>query len=281
MKVNVATAGKPHQRQWGAWLADGLARHGCQVERIEAGAPARSDIVACWGWRVGCAYREAGHDVLVAERGYLGDRFRWTGLGWNGLNGRAAFPLVEDGARFARHFEALLQPERAPAPGLPALIVGQVPGDMSIKDVDIDGWYREMTRDWAPAVFRPHPVAVERGAGRAPEGVPVLGGTLAEAFAQVRRVVTFNSNTGVEALLAGMAVEAYDEGAMVWPWWRAGPTRETLLRRLAWCQWTPEEIADGSALEAVLAADRTARWCDQRQAAGPAGGNVEVAARCL
>ncbi len=37
------------------------------------------------------------------------------------------------------------------------------------------------------------------------------------ALAGARAVITFNSNTGVEAVLAGKPTVAIDEGSMAWP----------------------------------------------------------------
>jgi len=73
-----------------------------------------------------------GRDVLVMERGYIGDRTHWTSLGWNGLNGRARVPLApaDGGARFERNYSRLMHPYN-PA-GHYALIIGQVPGDASL-----------------------------------------------------------------------------------------------------------------------------------------------------
>jgi hypothetical protein len=69
-------------------------------------------------------------------------------------------------------------------------------------------------------------------------------------------VVTFNSNTGVDAALFGRPVIAMDEGSMAWP--VAGhqvteivmPDRSAWAARLAWCQWTMDEMRSGACQEA-------------------------------
>jgi hypothetical protein len=59
------------------------------------------DAICCWGWRRGREWFAKGYDVLVMERAYLDNRFVWTSLGWNGLNGRARWPIpVDGGARW-------------------------------------------------------------------------------------------------------------------------------------------------------------------------------------
>ena len=71
-------------------------------------------------------------------------------------------------------------------------------------------------------------------------------------------VVTLNSNSGVDAALAGVPVIAFDEGSMAWP--VAGhkpqdaihPPRPDRLRwaaELAWCQWTDREFETGECWE--------------------------------
>lgn len=61
--------------------------------------------------------------------------------------------------------------------------------------------------------------------------------------------MTYNSTAGVEAILAGAPVWC-DEGAHYAAVARATrPKRLAYLRRLAWAQWTCDELRDGSAWE--------------------------------
>lgn len=251
-----------HQVAHARMLADGLARHGIATRIVGQPAECRTPVVACWGWRVGEVLRNNGHDVLVMERAYLGDRFRWISLGWNGLNGRARFPAQQDGGkRLDRHFPRLLEPWRD-ADGY-ALLIGQVPGDMSLAGRDLSGWYADaaalLRMRGYDVFFRPHPQAVSRGlAHGAPKGVPIQAGDLTAALETTEVAITFNSNTGVLAACAGVPVIAIDEGSMAYGVAAHAldaeivrPDRPTWAARLAWCQWLPEEIADGSAWEAV------------------------------
>lgn len=241
-------------------LADGLRALGHEPVMHHDGA-VTTHAVACWGWRLGVQFRRAGHEVLVMERGYLGDRFSWTSLAWNGLNGRGIFaPTPDDGgARFRQH-HAVLQPWRQ-GPGY-ALIVGQVPGDASLQGVNLEPWYANMAGHARAAglepVFRQHPVAARRGFRQGPRGVRKLTGSLEDALAGAAQVITYNSNTGVDALVAGVPVVADNEGSMAWP--LAGqqvgefhrPEREQWAYDLAWKQWSLDEIASGDALKGLL-----------------------------
>lgn len=262
MKVVVfASARAAHQIRHQHALAEGLRARGHEpVLRVSDYPDTGELVVACWGWRLGARLRAAGHEVLVMERGYLGDRFAWTSLAWNGLNGRGRFPAApqDGGERFRGVAE--LQPWRQ-AEGY-VLVCGQVPGDASLQGADLEPWYAERCREAQAAglepVFRQHPQAAQRGYRQGPKGVRQHTGTLADALAGAIQVVTYNSNTGVDALLAGVPVTAENEGSMAWP--LAGriigefcrPDRARWAYDLAWKQWTLEEIASGTALERYL-----------------------------
>lgn len=256
-----ASRGAKHQCEHAAALAQGFAAHGIQCVLKAPGEPAESEHVACWGWRQGQRLRGLGHQVLVMERGYLGDRFAWTSLAWNGLNNRGMFSIPADlGDRFERHFSDLLQPW---SPGESyALLIGQVPGDMSLQGRDLGPWYREQAIKAAsdyglPIRFRPHPMAVRRGMVHTVPGARALDGSLADALSGARAVLTFNSNTAVDSLLAGKPTVACEPGAMAWGVASAAtattkePDRLAFFKRLAWCQWSMDEIRSGAAWDVV------------------------------
>lgn len=234
--------------------------HDAVLQFSEHSPHASTEFVVCWGWRMGAPLRVAGHKVIVLERGYLGDRFEWTSVGLNGLNGRATFaPAPRDGGERFRSIAAL-QPWRQ-GPGH-ALICGQVPGDASLQGADLEPWYAEMARRARAAglepVFRQHPVAAARGYRQGPPGVRRIEGSLADALAGAAQAITYNSNSAVDALLAGVPVYADNEGSMAWPVanrdvGHAAPVeREPWAHELAWRQWTIEEIRSGAALKGLL-----------------------------
>lgn len=191
------------------------------------------------------------------ERAYLGNRFEWYSLAWNGLNGRGTFPaLRDDPCRFQKHFGDLLQPWRRDE-GAYALVVGQVPGDASLQGRDMGEWYNSIAVQCAdaygkPVWFREHPEAQRRGINRTvPRTVGTLGGPLSAALDSAHICVTFNSNTAVESVLRGIPTVACDRGSMAHevcghgPAQRITPDRALWAARLAWKQWRLEEIAAG------------------------------------
>ena len=252
-----------HQITWIDAFAEGLKRHGWQV-KVETGYEL-ADLVVIWGTRkrdiIGRTKADGG-EICILERGYLGDRFFWTSVSFGGgLNGRGEFrrPDDYDGRRFYRRFGDLMRPWHQPEGGY-ALLIGQVPGDMSLQHVNIESWYSKTARALEAAgwnvLFREHPLAGRRGGTRA-SGLKRVDGSLEDAMRGARLVVTYNSNAAVEAALFGRPVIAMDEGSMAWQ--VAGheigeiimPYRADWAARLAWCQWSDAEMRSGECMEAI------------------------------
>lgn len=255
--VIVANTKAQHQWSWGGAFQQGLARHGIQaVMRQEA---EQADLIVLWGVRrkdVIKRQRERGGEICILERGYLGDRFHWTSVSFGGgLNGNAGFRGVsDDPARLNQHFPGILQPWRKQE-GY-ALLIGQVPGDMSIAGKNISRWYHEAAADLKEAGynvhFRSHPLADQNGfRPEKIDGVTQICGTLDETLAGAALVATFNSNTAVISVAGGIPTIAADKGSMAFEVTGrhakdiVTPDREPWAARLAWKQWSLEEIASG------------------------------------
>lgn len=253
MTVILASPRAPHQNEHAQAMQVGLRAHGIDAKVTHRAEPGSQETVICWGWRVGQVHRAAGADVLVMERGYLGDRFAWTSLGWNGLNNYATVPLApnDGGLRFNAHFGQLLKPWNPE--GDYVLICGQVPGDQSLKGQDLKPWYAAQAAYYRAAGhevrFRPHPLAARRERPAVVPGAPTLEGSLEDALAGARLVVSYNSNAGVDALLAGKPAHVEDPGSMAWD--ATVPDRMPWLAKLAWRQFTLDEIRSGFAWEHV------------------------------
>jgi hypothetical protein len=248
-------------------IANGLARHGISVSYLSGGPDHSLDFIACWGWRKAKAIKDAGFDkpVLVLERGYIGDRLNvWTSLGWDGLNGRARFPEPQDGGErfWENHGHLAKEWERFDGYWL---IAGQVLGDQSLLNVNYLEWLRdtvdELDRMGVDARFRPHPEAVKRQQEFPVPSYMVSTGTLEEDLSEAACVIAYNSNATVDAVLAGIPAITCDEGAMAWDVTShhalqglVTPDRTEWFRRMAWTQWTIEEISDGSAWAVVRTA---------------------------
>jgi len=242
-------------------MRDGLLRHGVNAHLFNHNRANDYDFIVCWSWRVGNRFRLDGYTrpILVMERGYLGDRFQWTSLGWNGLNGRAVFNPNNDKSRFDKHFGHLVSPWRKK--GDYALLIGQVLGDMSLMHVNIHDWYASTFKQLVSAgydvKFRPHPEAVKRGQRVQWLEPYTVGGDLHSAIDNAKLVVTYNSNTGVESVLAGKPTLSFDIGSMAYPVTGHNvkeiitPKRNAWYNKLAWTQWKTSEIADGTAWDNI------------------------------
>lgn len=236
---------------------EGFKRHGLQPRMLEVGRPEPCDLAVCWGVRK-AGEIASGRRAMILERGYVGDRYgKWTSVGFDGLNGRADFRNAgKDSTRWdanlAEHMEAWFEP----GTGEYVLVMGQVPGDAALGSTNIDRWavqiMRQLQSRRIPARFRPHPLAGSKSSALA--SLPHSTGDLAAALERAMWVVTFNSNSGVDAVLQGVPAVAMDPGAMAWPVtgrvpWEAPPMpdRTRWAAELAWCQWTLEEIRRGDA----------------------------------
>lgn len=261
-----------HQIETAKALAAGMAAHGDTAEIFAADADfmARTDFdaVCVWGWRRGQVFRDLGFDVLVMERAYVEDRFTWISLGWNGLNGKARWPDQDSPQRWQQNFSHLLREWRTPAADSPryALLLGQVPSDSACRSINLESWLtgvaRRLRSTGRHVLFRPHPKAPYV---KVPGAVVSPGRSLADDLAVAEFAVTFNSNSGVDAVLAGVPTVAYDRGSMAWDVTSHSvddslvrPDRSAWAHRLAWRQWLPAEIAAGVAWPAVRGALRAA-----------------------
>lgn len=217
--------------------------------------------------RVFLEQRRRGLDVVVLETGYL---FRGAGAddyyaaGFNGLNGRADFRNA--GSPGDRMDELVARRGLVVSPwrsgGSRVVVCGQVPWDASVDHIDFRAWAEATIRELGSltsmeVVFRPHPLH-----RMAPiHGSSYSDRTLEEDLADAFAVVTFNSNTGVDAAVRGIPVFAADPGSMALAVANGDlrriaqpekPDRSQWLRDLAYAQWTPAEMRRGDAWAHLL-----------------------------
>lgn len=201
--------------------------------------------------------REKNLDVVVLETGYVnrgdGENHHYA-AGLNGLNGRADFRNKNMGPE---RWEALNVHLKPYSRGEKIILCGQVPWDASVDNHDHKAWILETAHELKrltsrPIVFRPHPKA------QLPQ-IPGFGYSvrpLAEDLKDAHCVVTYNSNSAVEALIEGKPVFAFDEGSMAWALANKRldkidepeyPNRQQWARDIAHAQWTLEEMREGLA----------------------------------
>lgn len=251
-----------HHFIWGEAFAKGVLAHGLMPQVISGFNPGDCDLAVFWSHHprtmaIRERQRANGLDYLVMERGYLGDRKKWTSLGYNGQNGRADFLNVDSPSdRWDRY------PKWVEKPWNPGneyiLLIGQVPTDSAVGHINFERWIYETIKhlEWLidlPVKFRPHPITEGRYLSHHYEKKELI-----EDLSQATCVVTFNSTAGVDAVMDGIPVIALDRGSMAWP--VAGhqlediknppmPDRSQWLYDLAYTQWTKREIKSGKAWE--------------------------------
>lgn len=209
---------------------------------------------------------DAGKDILICEHGYIGDRQEWISTGWNDINGKAEF-TIGDKPRWKKIWsEDILKPWNMDYDH--ALIIGQVTKDASLRDCkDIKAWYKEMTNDCLamglPVIFRRHPEDKRLSKNYCPKGATLDCSESINKAMENALVVTYSSNVGVLAVLAGHPVIAWNQTSMIYNLAAKSLEdvksfdREPWLHRMAYCQWHVDELEDGSAWRHL----RT-RWLD-------------------
>lgn len=213
------------------------------------------DAVAIFGLqgrgpRIKAEYKAAGVPVVMLDYGYLrrtNHAHDWrTGhwqVGLSTLNNLPPFDCPSD------RFDALGL-SVADAGGDPngyTLLCVQLPGDAShgLDVVQLHAWCQNQAARWPNLCIRPHPLQPDLT-----YDLPVCSSqTLSEALAGARLVVTGNSNTGHDALLAGVPVVATFPGAA---WAQLSgeqipsvACRRAYFNRCAYGQWTWDEFRRG------------------------------------
>lgn len=246
----------------------GFKKHGIDVIVKKPMNLEKCDLAVCWGVRKKHEML-TGRRSLIIERGYVGDRFYWTSIGYDGLNGRADFMNKGmPGRRWDRLFSEYIKEPVNTSKGKYALLIGQVPGDMSLIHTSIRDWYirtsYQLKSSGHEVLFRPHPNAKNV---RVPNVPTSVNRPLEQDLEEAKFVVTYNSNTGVESVLRGYPTISCDSGSMAYAVTGHSPARvPTLPDRQKWCndiaytQWSPEEIARGDAWEHLKGGMNGERW---------------------
>lgn len=214
------------------------------------------DCYMFWGLRRRHARQiiAAGEPFVCVERGYLGNRIKeWLMVGIGGLNGFANFNNDNvPGDRWELWKDQLLPWKGG---GDYALIMGQVPGDMSLRGMDPYKWAEataiEARKYYKKVYFRPHP---DVGKARKVTNALMLLGDYNEAIDKSAVVITYSSNAAVDSVMRGTPAISTIRGSMAWdvtshridqPLYRGD--REAWGHRLAYAQWHIDEIKSGEA----------------------------------
>lgn len=195
--------------------------------------------------------------VLVIEKGYV-RRDAYYAVGWDHFNGRADFMNAGSPPDRWQQLDVRLMPWRGRERHPNILVVGQVPHDASVQHIVFIDWASQIVHHCnrlfdKKIVWRPHPLA----RSMTPDilGAETSRQSLEEDLAEAETVITFNSNTAVDSVIAGVPTLTYDIGSMAWTvtrhtlpeaTHRAEPeNREQWAHNLAYTQWTLGEMRNG------------------------------------
>lgn len=234
-------------------------RHGIAPELSNYSNPVDCDLAVFWSHRpkhIIKKQQETSRDYLVMERGFVGDRKRFTSLGFNGLNGRADF-VVDNmpGDRWNTYFGNMKEWHD----GKYYLLTAQCQGDASVEDINYKAWVTNIANrllEFGPVVFRPHPIEIERKCDYSIFGTTTsTNPDIEDDLKGAKAAVMFNSNSGVNAIISGTPVIAFDKDSMVYDLSTHNlgeliyPDREQWAYDLAYKQWTVDEIESGEPWE--------------------------------
>lgn len=246
------------QRRYADALVRGLEATGTEAFQTGLDEPTTAEASILLGpnyWqRTHQVLHDARRPLLYVNRAYWGDP-DCVALTWGGFNGRGVWTTTEPGPQRWRQtgpFTAVWPPKPVDRRAGYAVLFGQVARHTRAFNT-LDEWYRMAAAHVArryPRLelrFRPHP------AGGAGTGLRDATGPLAHVLADCVLAVTLNSTVAVDALLAGVETWADSSGSPAFgvagtSWgadtrWEA---RQQWLHRLAWAQWSYDEIRAGA-----------------------------------
>lgn len=254
-------------------FATGLEAIGWRVKRYNASDHGKGQVIPCdllvisgtrgKGQTLLDDYAAAGIPAAVIDYGYLdrvsGVRNWQTGhwqVGIGGLNRPPAFLCPDD--RLKRIGTAPQRPTR----GQGVLVLGQHSGDPShsLTDEEMQAWAQRVC-DETGGYWRPHPdspgIHVD---------APLAEGPLSEWLGKVARVHTLCSTGGLEALIEGVPAVAEMPERASWGELSGhehpgADAVERLCARLAYGQWTLDEMRSGEA--AAFITSNMERWNEQ------------------
>jgi hypothetical protein len=254
--MNIFFAKTPHQ-DYVQRLKEGVTRTGDKsYDLTHSTIPDEADVIAVWGVANAKRWQEKGYkNVLILERGYLGDRIEWLSLGWDNLNGKANFYntyVPED--RWDKHWKSSIRDWRDS--GDVVLIAGQVLRDQSLSDcVNYNEWLSNTIQTLKSkghrVIFRPHPLET----GYSVNDVAISKyKDFVEDILRAKCLVTWSSTSSVSAAYYGVPSVVFSDFSMTKEISSNSldtldfkPDRNNWGRKIAYCQWNPVELTTGEA----------------------------------
>ena len=210
--------------------------------------------------RLGCLERKEIYErqgspkkLIAIERGFI-KRNLYHSVGWNHINRNADFCNTEMPSDRSEKLNIKLQDWRS---GENIVICSQIPWDVNVQNTDHQKWCNQIVKEIRKfsdrtIVFRPHPVKPK--AVDPPSDTTVSFKDFQEDLVNAHAVVCYNSNSAVEAVLAGVPAFVSNQSSMAWEVSNHDISdielpklfdRAQWINNLAYSQWTVDEMAEG------------------------------------
>jgi hypothetical protein len=233
----------PWQQVRGNYFAEGFRKVGIPCTFSGSRARTGEGVPVLLGTTFWHSIETDGGPFILVDRCSFGDTEKFVQLVWNGHGRRGDHRVPEhaNGARWQKYGVPLKPWSKK---GKRVVLCGQT-ASYSPTWPDLNAWYRQGTN---ATHFRTHP------AGENPTALPVT-----HDFKDTRLAITLNSSVGVQAVLDGIPTVTMDDGAMAWDVTSHSidaepvtPVRQEWAHRLAWTQWTDDEIKEGTPWASLL-----------------------------
>ena len=217
--------------------------------------------------------KSKGDKHIVVDRGYIHERPKFWSVGWDDLNGRADFRNKNSDSQRIDRWGVTLEPWLKNEDGH-VLFCLQLPWDAAVTNTDyvqyiLDTIKKLLKNTNKKIVVREHPLvnksksnlkkykdAIERITSLQRVSVSTEKELLSDLKTSFC-VVSYNSNSTVEATINGVPSFVHDEGSMTWNISSHGfdvenvvfEDRSQWLNDISYSQWYDSEIIDTSAFE--------------------------------
>ena len=233
---------KPHHEKWCGAFSEGY--NGNVLETPDRGDIVQDvDLVVFWSMHWDAVIqdcRRKGIPFLCLEMGYI-DRENFASVNLNGLNGRSKLQVPsDDNSRCMKHG---WYQKKQKLPGDRIVIMGQLPGDKSLDGIDIYDWALKVHERYKAidlySEFKPHPLDKQEIAK-----IPIFTGDIHK---DASYLVTYSSNSGVDAWVNGVSAIAHSETSMLWKWQNKIGFMNEFMNDISYRQYSLEEFRSGEA----------------------------------
>lgn len=245
MSLNIQILMKPnrqHHFDWCSAFALGVGADILETQDKFDLIRDNTDLVVFWSMRWDAVIQDCkrmGIPFFCLEMGYI-DRENFASVNLNGLNGRSQLQVPNNNARCMKH--GWYQKDTK-VPGNKIVIMGQMPGDRSLEGININDWALKVHERYKSiglhTEFKPHPLY----RGEIPK-IPIFTGDIHK---DASYIVTYSSNSGVDAWLNGVAAIAHSEMSMLWKWQHKVGFGNEFINDLSYRQYSLEEFRSGEA----------------------------------